>query len=68
MGYAKKKSVVNPAAAAADGPRSAGSVASVGASKSSRSTSIWNMQIGGAKRRADVKRAEVAVFDYEIAE
>ena len=68
MGYAKKKSVVNPAATAADGPRSAGSVASVGASKSSRSTSIWNMQIGGSKQKTDMKRVEVLLFVSELAD
>ena len=68
MGYAKKKSVVKPAAAAADGPRSAGSVASVGASKSSRSTSIWNMQIGGSKQKTDMKRVEVLLFVSELAD
>ena len=68
MGYAKKKSVVNPAAAAADGPRSASSVASVGAFKSSRSTSIWNMQIGGSKQKTDMKRVEVLLFVSELAD
>ena len=68
MGYAKKKSVVKPAAAAADGPRSASSVASVGASKSSRSTSIWNMQIGGSKQKTDMKRVEVLLFVSELAD
>ena len=57
MGYAKRKST----ASAASRPPSASTVAPTEAKPAKRkdSGSIWNMQIGGEKRKTDMKRVEV---------
>ena len=65
MGYAKKKSA---SAAAASRPSSAAASSSGAASPKPKSQSIWNMQIGGAKQKTDMKRVEVLLFVSELAD
>lgn len=58
MGYARKSRAVTVAPAtvkSADKPKNAAS-------------SIWNMQIGGAKQKTDMKRIEVLLFVSELAD
>ena len=66
MGYAKRKST----ASAASRPSAAPSVAPAEAKPAKRenSGSIWNMQIGGEKRKTDMKRVEVLLFTSELAD
>ena len=66
MGYAKRKST----ASAASRPPSASTVAPTEAKSAKRkdSGSIWNMQIGGEKRKTDMKRVEVLLFTSELAD
>ena len=63
MGYAKKRTGTAPRAEvkATDAvePRK---------SASSSSSSIWQMQIGGAKQKTDMKRVEVLLFVSELAD
>ena len=63
MGYAKKRT----GAAAGTAPRVAQS-AKVSSAKKAESSSIWNMQIGGAKQKTDMKRVEVLLFVSELAD
>ena len=69
MGYAKKKSgsvsaAAKPAVGAAPSAPSSASDAKPKAS----GDSIWNMQIGGAKQKTDMKRVEVLLFVSELAD
>ena len=63
MGYAKKRT----GAAAGAAPRAAQPAKSSSAKKA-ESSSIWNMQIGGAKQKTDMKRVEVLLFLSELAD
>ena len=72
MSYAKRKSASasSPAATPA-APKAAASNSA--ASDSARKApggggSIWNMQIGGAKQKTDMKRVEVLLFVSELAD
>ncbi|MBQ3288156.1 MAG: type II secretion system F family protein [Kiritimatiellae bacterium] len=72
MGYAKRKSASasSPAAAPA-APKAAApsSAAPTSARKASGGGgSVWNMQIGGAKQKTDMKRIEVLLFVSELAD
>ena len=62
MGYAKRKG----ASAGANAPAGASSPRPTESSASK--SSIWNMQIGGGKRRTDMKRVEVLLFVSELAD
>ena len=65
MGYAKRKT------AASAQPASGGNApaaASAAPAKKKSSGSIWNMQIGGEKRKTDMKRVEVLLFVSELAD
>ena len=70
MGYAKRRTAAtgsggaNPASASAPAPASASS----NAGKKEKSTSIWNMQIGGGRRKTDMKSVEVLLFTSELAD
>ena len=70
MGYAKKKSGTVTAAAkpVAAPPSSPAPSTKRPASGDSSSSSIWNMQIGGAKQKTDMKRVEVLLFVSELAD
>lgn len=63
MGYAKKRT----GAAAGTAPKAAQPAKSSSAKKA-ESSSIWNMQIGGAKQKTDMKRVEVLLFVSELAD
>ena len=65
MGYAKKRTVTTAPTANAGG--GGVSPAQSEKTKSSSSGSIWNMQIGGAKQKTDMKRVEVLLFVSELA-
>ena len=70
MGYAKRKTA---ASTASSGGASASPVAPAAAKSPSRAAkagggSIWNMQIGGAKQKTDMKRVEVLLFLSELAD
>ena len=67
MGYAKRKTATATATAATAAKESApkGAAKKKGGDASS---SIWNMQIGGAKQKTDMKRVEVLLFVSELAD
>ncbi len=76
MGYANRKSSSSGPApavpkAAAPAPAKAGG-SRPGASSSrapgGKSGSVWNMQIGGARQKTDMKRVEVLLFVSELAD
>ena len=67
MGYAKRKSPSGTAAAVLTAAASAPS-AKPAAAKTPASASIWNMQLGGAKAKTDMKRVEVLLFVSELAD
>ena len=60
MGYAKKKTASRPVETKV---RDEGE-----GKKSGASSSVWNMQIGGAKQKTDMKRLEVLLFVSELAD
>lgn len=60
MGYAKKRTGAAPSAA----PK----VAASPANSTSHSTSIWTLEVGGAKRKTEMKRVEVLLFVSELAD
>ena len=72
MGYAKRKSAsasspaAAPAAPKAAAPKSAAPASARKASGGG--DSIWNMKIGGAKQKTDMKRVEVLLFVSELAD
>ena len=70
MGYAKRKTTATSAASAGAGKASAPSSAATAApaGKKDDGGSIWNMQIGGAKQKTDMKRVEVLLFTSELAD
>ena len=61
MGYARKKT--SPSAAASPVRETAAKAA-----PAKSEGSIWNMQIGGAKQKTDMKRVEVLLFVSELAD
>ena len=63
MGYAKKRT----GTAAGAAPRAA-QPARASSAKKAESSSVWNMQIGGAKQKTDMKRVEVLLFVSELAD
>jgi len=83
MGYAKRKApgaaAARPPAAtsAASAPKAAATAATAApkaasakgsAAKRPSGESIWNMKIGGAKAKTDMKRVEVLLFVSELAD
>ena len=73
MGYAKKRTVAAPRAevkAKGEGERSTSSSSPSPRTFTSpdKGGSIWNMQIGGAKQKTDMKRVEVLLFVSELAD
>ena len=67
MGYAKRKQPAAVSAAPSSAPPAAPSPA--GKEKSSAAgDSIWNMKIGGGKKKTDMKRVEVLLFVSELAD
>jgi type II secretory pathway component PulF len=65
MGYARKK----PAGAkAAETPRPAASPPPSPEAEKSRPSSIWKMEIGGAKQKTAMTRLEVLLFTSELAD
>ena len=67
MGYAKRKQPAAVSAAPSSSPPAAPSPA--GKEKSSAAgDSIWNMKIGGGKKKTDMKRVEVLLFVSELAD
>ena len=66
MGYAKKRTVATTPTAQVGG--GGASPAQGEKKKPSSSGSIWNMQIGGAKQKTDMKRVEVLLFVSELAD
>ena len=71
MGYAKRKSAGGsvPAASAApkaDEPKSSAAPAAKG--KKASSESVWNLQLGGSKKKTVMKRVEVLLFVSELAD
>lgn len=67
MGYAKRRTSSN---ASVSTVVSVSQSPSLKASKphASKSSSIWNMQLGGAKQKTDMKRVEVLLFVSELAD
>ncbi len=69
MGYAKRRTATtgsgsaNPVSASA--PAAASAAPNAGKKKSA---SIWNMQIGGGRRKTDMKSVEVLLFTSELAD
>ena len=63
MGYAKRKSVAAGASATASPASKKPPEPSGG-----KGSSIWDMQIGGAKQKTDMKRVEVLLFVSELAD
>ncbi len=69
MGYAKRRTATtgsgsaNPVSASA--PTAASAAPNAGKKKSA---SIWNMQIGGGRRKTDMKSVEVLLFTSELAD
>ncbi|MBQ6329649.1 MAG: type II secretion system F family protein, partial [Kiritimatiellae bacterium] len=79
MGYANRKSsssgpapaapkAVAPAPAKAEGKAGSKPRASSPKTPGRKSGSVWNMQIGGAKQKTDMKRVEVLLFVSELAD
>ena len=66
MGYAKRKSGTS-AQVSQPREKAAAAAPAVPAKKKS-SSSVWNMQIGGAKQKTDMKRVEVLLFVSELAD
>ena len=66
MGYAKRKTSGSGGASASSAPRAAKDTGAV-ASKP-KTQSVWNLQIGGAKQKTDMKRVEVLLFVSELAD
>jgi len=64
MGYAKKKQTASSAAV----PRAEPARAESKPSRKPSSQSIWNIQIGGGKKKTDMKRVEVLLFVSELAD
>ena len=60
MGYAKRRTTITPAATSA--------VASTSKDAKKSSGSIWQMQLGGAKQKTEMKRVEVLLFVSELAD
>ena len=75
MGYAKRRSAGATAAAsrpaaAPSSPSAASAPAAASAKAKGKASgeSIWNMKIGGAKAKTDMKRVEVLLFVSELAD
>jgi len=67
MGYAKKSA--NSTSAARPAAVSLSPAADMSGSAASKpGGSVWNMQIGGAKQKTDMKRVEVLLFVSELAD
>lgn len=67
MGYSSRKAAAQPAPMAARA-REGSSAQAAGRRRSSGRSSIWSMQIGGAKQKTDMKRIEVLLFVSELAD
>lgn len=67
MGYAKRRTVATGGRSSASAPAASAPVAPV-AKRKEKSASIWNMQIGGGKHKADMKSVEVLLFTSELAD
>ena len=68
MGYAKKKPGTAHAASAAAQPPSPAPQPSANGRADGASSSVWNIQIGGAKRKTEMKSVEVLLFTSELAD
>ncbi len=69
MGYAKRRTTASGGAGANPAPASAPApVAPNAKKKEGKSASIWNMQVGGGRRKADMKSVEVLLFTSELAD
>ena len=68
MGYAKKKLGTAHAASAAAQPPSPAPQPSANGRADGASSSVWNIQIGGAKRKTEMKSVEVLLFTSELAD
>ena len=66
MGYAKRS--VGTQSADAARVKTGPSLRSDGKRAKPSGSSIWNMQIGGAKQKTDMKRIEVLLFVSELAD
>ena len=75
MGYARRKTAGTSPAFASPAPAPAAKPAEAPASaapaakrKASSGGSVWNIQLGGAKAKTDMKRVEVLLFVSELAD
>lgn len=69
MGYAKRRTTASGGADANPAPASAPApVAPNAKKKEGKSASIWSMQVGGGRRKADMKSVEVLLFTSELAD
>lgn len=68
MGYSKRGKKASASGGAKPAKVSAPADKKAAGEASAKKTSIWNMQIGGAKRRTSMKRVEVLLFTSELAD
>ena len=69
MGYAKRRTAATGSGGANSVPVSAPAAsAAPNANKKEKPASIWNMQIGGGRRKTDMKSVEVLLFTSELAD
>jgi len=71
MGYAKRKTAAASGASGAGAPREASPAVAArpaAGAKKAPSGSIWDLQIGGARQKTDMKRVEVLLFLSELAD
>ena len=65
MGYSRKNAVQASGGHGGDAPSAAAALSAPAAAKPA---SIWNMQIGGGKKKTDMKQTEVLLFTSELAD
>ena len=68
MGYAKRRTAVTGSGGANPATAPAAASAAPNANKKEKPASIWNMQIGGGRRKTDMKSVEVLLFTSELAD
>ena len=68
MGYARKSTATASATKNVASSAAVSAVPKAAAKKGAAASSIWNMQIGGAKQKTDMKSVEVLLLTSELAD
>ena len=68
MGYAKRRTAATGSGGANPATASVAASAAPNTGKNEKPASIWNMQIGGGRRKTDMKSVEVLLFTSELAD